>query len=112
MPLPAGLMNQRVTIERLKPQTAGRFGEQVTTRDAWAAVRTVWGNVMAINANELVQSDRAVPFITYRVRVRTQPDLTPKDRLRWAGRTLNIQAVQLRGLRREEQELLCAEEVV
>lgn len=110
MPLPAGLMNQRLTIERLKPQAAGRFGEQITNAAQWYEVRTVWGNVLAITANELIQSDRAVPFIQYRVRIRTSPDLKAKDRLRWAGRVLNIQAVQLRGLRREEQEILCTEE--
>lgn len=111
MPLPSGLLNQRVTIERLKPQaSSGRFGEQVTTADKWGEVRTVWANVMSVMANELVQSDRATPFIQYRVRIRTQPDLRAKDRLRWAGRVLNIQAVQLRGLRREEQEILCSEE--
>jgi SPP1 family predicted phage head-tail adaptor len=110
MPLPAGLMNQRVTIERLKPQASGRFGEQPTKATAWAEVRTVWGNVMSINAQEIVQSDRSQAFITYRVRIRTVGDLRAKDRLRWAGRVLNIQAVQLRGLRREEQEILCTEE--
>lgn len=110
MPLPAGLMNQRVTIERLRSGTAGRFGEQPTKSTAWSEVRTVWGNVMAITAQEIVQSDRSQAFVQYRVRIRTVPDLRAKDRLRWAGKVLNIQSVQLRGLRREEQEILCTEE--
>lgn len=110
MPLPAGLMNQRVVIERLKPQSTGRFGEQVTSSDKWAEMRTVWAAVFSVNANEIVQSDRAQAFIQYKVRIRTIPELRTKDRLRWAGRILNIQAIQLRGLRREEQEILCTEE--
>lgn len=110
MPLPAGLMNQRITIERLKSKAAGRFGDQPTKADAWSELRTVWGNVFGLSAQEIVQSDRSQAFIVYRVRIRTIPDLRAKDRLRWAGRVLNIQAIQLRGLRREEQEILCAEE--
>lgn len=110
MPLPAGLMNQRITIERLRPNSSGRFGEQITTHDKWSAVRTVWGAVFALTASEMLQSDRTQAFIQYRVRIRTISDLRAKDRLKWAGRILNIQAVQLRGLRREEQEILCMEE--
>lgn len=112
MPLSSGLMNQRVTIERLRPSAAGRFGEQPTGKASWAEVRTVWANVMSIAASEIIQSDRSQAFIQYKVRIRTVPDLRAKDRLRWAGRVLNIQAVQLRGLRREEQEILCTEEAV
>jgi len=112
MPLPAGVMNQRVTIERLKQQAAGRFGEKITTSNQWDAVRTVWANVMSMTANELLQSDRSQAFIQYRVRIRTVPELRAKDRLRWAGRVLNIQGIQLRGLRREEQEILCSEETL
>lgn len=113
MPLPAGLLNQRVTIERLKPTSAtGRFGEQVTTADKWHPVRTVWAAVFPIAATEILQSDRSMPFIQYKVRIRTVPDLRAKDRLKWGPRILNIQSVQLRGLRREEQEVLCTEETV
>lgn len=108
--LPAGLMNQRLTIERLKERAAGRFGEQVTGAAAWTQLRTVWGNVMAMTANEILQSERVQAFVQYRVRIRTIPDIRAKDRLRWAGRILNIQSIQLRGLRREEQEILCTEE--
>lgn len=112
MPLPAGLLNQRVVIERLKPQAASRYGEQVTSHDKWSTWRTVWAAVFPIAANEIVQSDRTQAFIQYKVRIRALADLRAKDRLRWAGRVLNIQAVQLRGLRREEQELLCTEEAL
>lgn len=112
MPLPAGLLNQRVVIERLKPQSASRYGEQVTSNDKWAAWRTVWAAVFPITANEILQSDRTQAFIQYKVRIRTIPDLRAKDRIKWAGRILNIQAVQLKGLRREEQEILCTEEAL
>jgi SPP1 family predicted phage head-tail adaptor len=100
-----------VTIEKLSDQTLNAFGESVQTSDQWIVVRSVWAGVMAINAREIVQSDRTQNTITYKVRMRAQPDLTTKHRLRWQGGVLNIQSIVLRGARLEEQEILCAEQV-
>lgn len=111
MPLAGGTLRRRVTIERLIEAAPNPFGETVTTSDQWSTVRTVWAGVEAISAREAVQSDRTQTSITYKVRLRTQSDLTTKDRLRWQGGILNIQSVLLRGLRLEEQEILCAEQV-
>jgi SPP1 family predicted phage head-tail adaptor len=111
MALPSGSLRRRVVIERLSEQSTNAFGESVQTPDRWLAVRTVWASVEAISAREAVQSERTQTSISYKVRLRTQPDLTTKDRLRWQGGVLNIQSVLLRGNRLEEQEVLCAEQV-
>lgn len=111
MPLPAGATRYRVTIERLRPQTVGRFGEQKQNAANWSAWQEVWASVDALSAREIVQSDRTQAVITFRVRIRTLPGLTERDRVRWRGGVLNIQSIQLRGTRLEEQELLCAQEV-
>jgi len=115
MPLPAGAARYRFTVERLKPQSTGRFGERKEGAENWFALDRVWGSVEALSAREIVQSDRTQAVITYRVRIRTysgqKAPLTERDRLRWKGGILNIQSIQLRGSRLEEQELLCAQEV-
>lgn len=111
MALSAGVLRHRVTIEKLSDQAANFYGETPITPDQWVPVRTVWANVRAITAREAVQSDRTQNTITYTVRMRTQPDLTAKHRLRWKGGVLNIQSVLLKGTRLEEQEVLCAEQV-
>jgi SPP1 family predicted phage head-tail adaptor len=111
MVLTAGTMRRRVTIEKLSEQSLNAFGESVQTADQWTVVRTVWAGVMAVSAREAVQSERTQNVITYKVRMRTQPDLTTKHRLRWQGGVLNIQSILLRGNRLEEQEVLCAEQV-
>lgn len=111
MALPAGALRHRVTIERVKPQSVGRLGEQRQTPDRWAAWQAnVPANVTAFSAREVVQSDRTQALISYTVRIRTLKGLTPRDRLRWNGIILNIQSIQLRGLRLEEQEILCSQE--
>ena len=111
MPLPAGELRQRVTIERIKPQSTGRLGEQLQTPDRWVALREVRASVSAIAAREIIQSDRTQAMVTYKVRIRATDDLTPRDRLRWNGIVLNIVSIQLRGIRYEEQEILCSQEV-
>jgi len=111
MPLQSGTMRRRVTIERLADRPANAFNETVQTSDRWEEVRSIWAGVEAISAREAVQSDRTQTSVTYKVRMRVQPDLTTKDRLRWQGGILNIQSILLRGLRLEEQEILCAEQV-
>lgn len=111
MAINSGILRHRVTIERLSEQAANAFGETPVTPDQWMPLRTIWANVRAVSAREAVQSDRTQNTITYMVRVRTQPDLTTKHRLRWQGGVLNIQSILLKGIRLEEQEVLCAEQV-
>lgn len=110
MSLSGGALRRRVTVERLSVHSANAFGESIQTPDAWAPVRTVWAAIDAISSREAVQSGRTQTSVTYKVRMRTQPDLTTKDRLRWDGGVLNIQSILLRGNRFEEQEVMCAEQ--
>lgn len=111
MTLASGVLRHRVTIERLSEQSSNFYGETPITPDQWVPLRTVWANVRPVTAREAVQSDRTQNTITYVVRLRTQADLTTKHRLRWHGGVLNIQSILLKGVRLEEQEVLCAEQV-
>jgi len=110
MPLPSGVMRRRVTIERPRENALNALGEAVVVSDQWMPWKTVWAAVDAITAREAVQADRTQTAITYKVRIRTESSLNTKHRLRWQGGILNIQSIMLRGLRLEEQEILCAEE--
>jgi SPP1 family predicted phage head-tail adaptor len=110
MPLQSGVMRRRVTIERPRENAVNAFGEAIVMSDQWTAWKTVWAAVDAITAREAVQADRTQTAITYKVRIRTEPELNTKHRLRWQGGILNIQSILLRGTRLEEQEILCAEE--
>jgi SPP1 family predicted phage head-tail adaptor len=109
MTMTAGSIRRRVTVEALKEQTLNAFGESVQTTGNWVPVWTVWAGVEAFSAREAVQSDRTQTAVTYRVRIRTIPELTTKHRFRWQGGVLNIQSILLRGIRLEEQEILCTE---
>jgi SPP1 family predicted phage head-tail adaptor len=103
-------MRRRVTIERPRENAVNALGEAVVTSDQWTPWKTVWAAVDAITAREAVQSARTQTSITYKVRIRTEPELNTKHRIRWQGGILNIQSIMLRGQRLEEQELLCSEE--
>lgn len=111
MGLAAGTMRERLTVERLREQAVSAFGEQRQTPDRWYALRSLWGSVQAFSAREVLQSDRTQTMMTYIVRIRRMPELTTRDRFRWRGGILNIQSIQLRGVRKEEMEILCGQEV-
>lgn len=111
MPTPTGLKNKLVQVERLRDRPT-RLGERKSTSDAWAPVSSpVWGNVKSVAASETTQEGRVVSSVIYTVVVSSYVEVRSADRLRVEGRVLAIQGIQPRGLRDEEWQITCTEEV-
>lgn len=110
MPTPAGRKRFRISVERIRPQSVGRLGEQKQAPKNWQEWKRVWASIEALSAREIVQSDRAQSVISFRIVITALPGLTERDRIRWKGGVLNIVSIQPRGYRQEDQELLCTQE--
>ncbi|MEY3205084.1 MAG: Phage head-tail joining protein [Planctomycetota bacterium] len=111
MPMPTGLKNKLVQVERLRDRPT-RLGERKSTADAWAPLGDpVWGNVKSVAASETTQEGRVQSTVIYTVVVSSYVDVRAADRLRVDGRVLAIQGIQPRGLRDEEWQITCTEEV-
>jgi head-tail adaptor len=111
MPTPAGLKNQLVTVERLREKPT-RLGENKSTSDAWAAIgQPIWANVKSVVSSESNQDGRVQATVIYTVTMDAFHDVRAADRLRFGTRILGIQGIKPRGLRNEEHEITCIEEV-
>lgn len=104
----AGELRHRLTIRRAATTDDGRGGQTIT---GWPDVTTVWGSVEAIGAREFLQAGAMQNAATSLVRMRYTANLTVKDRLYWADRSLVFEIVALRDLdgRARMLELECIE---
>jgi len=104
----SGRLRHRVTVQRNTP-TRGDAGGRV---DNWADLATVWASIWPLAGKEAVQGRAENAEVTHRVQLRWQSslaDLSPRDRLIFAGRVLEIVGVVNVGERNRELELLCRE---
>lgn len=93
--MPAGKLDQRITIERVtrSPDGVGGFTE------AWAAIDTVWASVRAVGGSETWQTMRETGAAQFQAIIRWQgddngqPKYTNLDRVLWRGRTYGISVV-------------------
>lgn len=84
-----GRMRWRVTIEREQITPDGSGGGTAT----WTPVATVWAEVKSVGSVERAVSGKREAYSKYRIRMRHRSDLTEADRLRVAGKLLNITGV-------------------
>jgi len=106
MPLGAGQLDRRITIER-STVTRNALNEEVRT---WAPVATVWASKSDVRDEERWAAHEVAAEVTTRFRVRWQPalaDLSPEDRVIYEGREYSINAVKEIG-RREGLEITAA----
>lgn len=88
--VPAGQLRERVTIE-IKGTTGTGPGKPVS----WTTVAAdVPARVTPLNAIERVQAQAMGSAATYEVELRYRADVTPTNRLVWAGHTLQIHGVR------------------
>lgn len=107
----AGDLRERVIVQRATT-TADTQGGRTTT---WSALATVPASVVPweTQQDEALRADALTAMARYRVWLRYRPDVTPTMRLSWTpyrmstAKTLEIQAVSLRG--RELLLLDCVE---
>jgi SPP1 family predicted phage head-tail adaptor len=104
MPLPAGDMWTRVTIEQ-PTSTANAVGEAVLS---WSTFATVWAAVDSLSARETERFAETVGFMTHRVRIRYLSGLTSAMRIKYRDRILEIGQILERD-RLWHQEIICTE---
>ena len=103
----AGKLRERVTIQR-ETVTRDSFGAEV---NPWKDVTTVWASVRPGASGErfISAADQMQATITHTVRIRQRAGISPKMRLLWGTRKLDIQSVVDPDGRRREVLLLCEE---
>lgn len=103
----AGRMRHLVWVERpTTTQTAS--GEPVLTWERWKQLRC---QIEPLQGRERFEAQQVRPEVTHQVRMRYVHGLSPRDRLRYDGRTLNISELTNVNERNREHLLLCAEEL-
>jgi SPP1 family predicted phage head-tail adaptor len=101
----AGTMNRRVVVQRAT-ETQGTTGELATT---WVDVATVWASITPMKGDELYRAQQVNARLSHRVSMRFRDGVTPKMRLSYGARLLQIE--ECINIREEgvELQLLCSE---
>jgi SPP1 family predicted phage head-tail adaptor len=103
----AGRLKHRVAIQT-QSTTLDNYGEFT---GSWATDNTVWASVEPVNGSELDIGEGMAGVISHRVMMRYISGVTPKTRLLFGSRVLNIESVINHEERNEYLKLMCKEEV-
>lgn len=103
-----GRLRERLTIQE-ETVTRDGSGEELRT---WGTVATVWGQILPGTPNERFQAaaGQRVAEVSHRVRIRFREGITPKMRILWETRILEILGVVDPDGKRSTTYLLCTEE--
>lgn len=103
-----GRLRERITIQT-ENVTRDASGQELKT---WDDVATVWANVTPGASSErfLASAGQRVAEVTHTVRLRYRAGITPKMRLAWETRVLEILSVVDPDGRLRTTILLCKEE--
>lgn len=104
--LRAGRLRQRVTIQA-RTLTKNQYHEQIET---WTDGACIAADVVPITAPESVAGDRIEVQQRYRVTIRYRDDITPRTRLKWGTKLLDVNQVINRDERGRALDLLCSVE--
>lgn len=103
----SGPLDRRITLERFTYTTDPGSGEQIKV---WSTLAVVSASKLDVSDSERVAAAEVSASITTRFQIRWDSDwsgLNPKDRLTYAGRVYDIEAVKEIG-RREGLEISAA----
>lgn len=102
----AGEMGQRVIIQQATTTPDAILGRS----ESWATLAEVWAAVTPTAANERMESEQVGAYTQWDVTVRYRTDVTPKMRVSWASKVLQIVGIEPIGrLQREFTRLRCEE---
>ena len=104
----AGRLRHRITIQQNTPTRDAHGGEV----DSWGAVTTVWAEISPLNGKEYFTAKQETAEITHKVRLRYNNALsgiTPKMRVLFGSRTLDIESAINPQERNKEIILMCRE---
>lgn len=103
----AGLLRHQVTLQR--PRTSGdAFGEE---RAEWEDVVELRAAITPVSGTEQMAAAQLAATVTHQVTTRYWPGITPRMRLLYGQRVLNIVSVVDVDERRRELRMDCAEAV-
>lgn len=106
MPIRAGRLNKRVTLQTNTPVSDGGGG----FTDAWADTATLWAEIEELTGTEGYEAQQTASTLSHRVTIRYRTSVTPQQRLTYGSRVLKINAVLNPRQANERLELLCTEE--
>lgn len=107
MPILAGQLRQRVTVER--PHRVKNLANELEER--FEPIADVWAEIKPGAADEQIGSGQPAARVAHVVRIRWRKDVTAACRLVYMGRVLDVLAAVDPDNRREELRLECTEEV-
>lgn len=84
--IPAGEMNQRITIQQKQVARNG-IGEEIVT---WSDVVSLWSKVMPLRGNQYFSANQQQHTIDARFLIRHRAGLTTDMRLIWNGQPYDI----------------------
>lgn len=85
----AGDLNQRVTLQSAT-EAPDAVGQSVKT---WTTVSKLWARITPVGGGESVSGKQVVADASHAVTIRHRDDVTPRMRLLWGSRVLEIAAV-------------------
>tara|TARA_R110000824_G_scaffold393791_2_gene593159 strand:- start:1079 stop:1408 length:330 start_codon:yes stop_codon:yes gene_type:complete len=107
MSLRAGRLRHRVSIQT-QSTTLDGYGEAT---GGWATDSTVWAAVEPVSGSERDVGEGKVGIVSHRVVMRYLSTISPKMRLLFGARVLNIDSVINFDEKNERLSLFCVEEV-
>lgn len=99
---PAGMLDQRVTLQSKSVSRAAN-GEEVVT---WVDVATLWAAVAQLRGREYFAAAQMQDAVDVKATIRYRSGVTRDQRLLWNGAPLDIVSVIAVG-RNEQLELMC-----
>jgi SPP1 family predicted phage head-tail adaptor len=102
----SGKLRHIITIQQ-PALAADGVGEPVPTWGTFAA--NIYAQITPLNGAERIQGNQINATVTHNVRTRYMPGVTPKMRILYGSRTLQITNVQNIDERDRELELACVE---
>lgn len=106
--LPAGRLNQRVTLQS-KSVTRDGMGNEVVT---WSDVATVHAAVEPVRGREFVSLRAAQSDLTTRITIRYRAGVTTAMRVLHDGATYDVREIINPRSRNESLELMCVAEAI
>lgn len=107
MSVRAGRLRHRVAIQS-QSTTLDDYGEAT---GSWTTENTVWAAVEPVSGSERDIGEGKAGVVSHRVVMRYNTDVSPKNRLLFGSRVLNINSVLNHNERDERLALFCVEEV-
>jgi len=106
--IPAGRRDKRVTIQT-PSVVSDDLGQAINT---WGTLATVWAAVKPLTGDQRLAAQQVDATASHTVTILYRADVTPKMRVLYGSRILEIQAVMDPDERHEQLELACAEVVL